>query len=65
MFGFALYAALGILARLMPQLQVFFVAMPINILFGFVLMALLLGSMMTMFLNFTPAHGAIFVTRHG
>jgi flagellar biosynthesis protein FliR len=51
-FGFALYAALGILARLMPQLQVFFVAMPINILFGFVLFALLLGSMMTLFLNF-------------
>jgi len=51
-FGFALYAALGILARLMPQLQVFFVAMPINILFGFVLLALLLGSMMTLFLNF-------------
>ena len=51
-FGFALYAALGILARLMPQLQVFFVAMPINILFGFVLFSLLLGSMMTLFLNF-------------
>ena len=51
-FGFALYAALGILARLMPQLQVFFVALPINILFGFVLVALLLGSMMTLFLNF-------------
>lgn len=51
-FGFALYAALGVLARLMPQLQVFFVAMPINILFGFVLLALLLGSMMTLFLNF-------------
>jgi flagellar biosynthetic protein FliR len=51
-FGFALYAALGILARLMPQLQVFFVAMPINIMFGFVLLSLLLGSMMTLFLNF-------------
>lgn len=51
-FGFALYAGLGILARLMPQLQVFFVAMPINILFGFVLLALLLGSMMTLFLTF-------------
>ena len=49
------YAALGILARLMPQLQVFFVAMPINILFGFVLMALLLGSMMTLFLNYYAA----------
>ncbi len=60
-FGFALYAALGILARLMPQLQVFFVAMPINIMFGFVLMALLLGSMMTLFLNFYASNMAAFL----
>jgi flagellar biosynthesis protein FliR len=60
-FGFALYAALGILARLMPQLQVFFVAMPINIMFGFVLLALLLGSMMTLFLNFYSAQMAQFL----
>ncbi len=60
-FGFALYAALGILARLMPQLQVFFVALPINILFGFVLMALLLGSMMTLFLNFYASEMANFL----
>jgi flagellar biosynthetic protein FliR len=60
-FGFALYAALGILARLMPQLQVFFVAMPINIMFGFVLLALLLGSMMTLFLNFYASQMAVFL----
>ncbi|MGZ5989801.1 MAG: flagellar biosynthetic protein FliR, partial [Rhizomicrobium sp.] len=60
-FGFALYAALGILARLMPQLQVFFVAMPINIMFGFVLMALLLGSMMTLFLTFYSTEMANFL----
>jgi flagellar biosynthetic protein FliR len=60
-FGFALYAALGILARLMPQLQVFFVAMPINIMFGFVLLALLLGSMMTLFLNFYTTQMAQFL----
>ncbi|HXC54775.1 MAG TPA: flagellar biosynthetic protein FliR [Rhizomicrobium sp.] len=60
-FGFALYAALGILAKLMPQLQVFFVAMPINIMFGFVLLALLLGSMMTLFLNFYSAQMAQFL----
>lgn len=60
-FGFALYAALGILARLMPQLQVFFIALPINILFGFVLMALLLGSMMTLFLNFYSSEMANFL----
>ena len=50
-FGFAVYAALGVLARLMPQLQVFFLAMPINILCGFLIMMLLIGSIMTMFLN--------------
>lgn len=60
-FGFALYAALGILARLMPQLQVFFVAVPINILFGFVLIALLLGSMMTLFLSFYSSQMANFL----
>lgn len=51
-FGFAVNAAFGVLARLMPQLQVFFVAMPVNILVGFLLLALLIGSMMTLFLNF-------------
>jgi flagellar biosynthetic protein FliR len=60
-FGFALYAALGILARLMPQLQVFFVAVPINIMFGFVVLALLLGTMMTLFLNFYSAQMAQFL----
>jgi len=60
-FGFALYAALGILARLMPQLQVFFVAVPINIMFGFVVLALLLGSMMTLFLNFYSTQMAQFL----
>jgi len=51
-FGFAVYAALGVLARLMPQLQVFFVAAPINILCGFLLMMGLIGTMLTVFLNF-------------
>jgi flagellar biosynthesis protein FliR len=51
-FGFAVYAALGVLAKLMPQLQVFFVAVPINILCGFVIMLAMLGSMITLFLSF-------------
>jgi flagellar biosynthetic protein FliR len=51
-FGFAVNAATGLLARMMPQLQIFFIAMPINILAGFLLMMLLLGSMMTIFLNY-------------
>ena len=51
-FSFATTAAIGVLARLMPQLQVFFIATPINILTGFLLMMLVLGTMMTVFLNY-------------
>jgi len=51
-FGFAVNAATGLLARMMPQLQIFFIAMPINILAGFLLMMLVLGSMMTVFLSY-------------
>jgi flagellar biosynthetic protein FliR len=51
-FGLLTYATLGILSRLMPQLQIFFLAMPINILTGFVLLMLFLGVMMSAFLDF-------------
>jgi flagellar biosynthetic protein FliR len=51
-FGFAVYAGLGVLAKMMPQLQIFFVAVPINILCGFVIMLAMLGSMITLFLNY-------------
>jgi flagellar biosynthetic protein FliR len=60
-FGFALYAALGVLAKLMPQLQVFFVAVPINIAAGFVIMLALLGAMMTLFLNYYTTSMALFL----
>jgi flagellar biosynthetic protein FliR len=51
-FGFAVNASIGLLARLMPQLQVFFIAMPINILAGFFIVMLLIGTMMTAFLDY-------------
>ena len=51
-FSLAVNASIGLLARLMPQLQVFFIAQPINILAGFFLMMLLMGSLMTIFLNY-------------
>jgi flagellar biosynthetic protein FliR len=60
-FGFAVYAGLGVLARLMPQLQIFFVAVPINILAGFVIMLALLGSMITVFLNYYATSMAVFL----
>jgi len=60
-FGFAVNAAFGVLARMMPQLQVFFVAMPVNILVGFLLLVLLLGSMMTLFLDFYTSQMGTFL----
>jgi flagellar biosynthetic protein FliR len=50
--GFAVNASMGLLARMMPQLQVFFIAAPINIISGFLLMALIISAMMTLFLNY-------------
>lgn len=60
-FGFAVYAALGVLAKLMPQLQVFFVAVPINILCGFVIMLAMLGSMITLFLTYYTNSMGVFL----
>ncbi len=51
-FGLIFYLALGILSKLMPQVQIFFVAMPANILLGFALLAVLLGAIMMWFLAF-------------
>ncbi|HEV7960449.1 MAG TPA: flagellar biosynthetic protein FliR [Rhizomicrobium sp.] len=60
-FGFAVYAGLGLLARLMPQLQVFFLAMPINLLSGFAIMFAMLGAMITLFLNYYTASMGAFL----
>ena len=43
-FGLVFYLGLGLLARLMPQLQVFFIAMPANIAVGLILFAILITS---------------------
>ena len=50
-FGLIFYFGLGILARLMPQVQIFFVAQPANIIIGFMMFAALLGVMMMWFLG--------------
>ena len=59
-FGLVLYGAAGVVSRLMPQLQIFFLAMPLNILAGFVLLVLLMGAMMIWFLDvLRDAHDAL------
>lgn len=50
-FGLIFYMGLGILSRLMPQIQVFFIAMPANIAIGIILVALLLTMMMGWYLD--------------
>jgi flagellar biosynthesis protein FliR len=40
-----------VLARLMPQMQVFFVGLPLSIMLGFLILALVLGAMMATFLG--------------
>jgi flagellar biosynthetic protein FliR len=51
-FGLLFNLGLGVLSRLMPQMQVFFVALPASILIGFLFLILVLGSMMGLFLDY-------------
>lgn len=51
-FGLIFNVGLGVLARLMPQMQVFFIAMPASILLGFAVLALVLSAMMGVFLSY-------------
>jgi flagellar biosynthesis protein FliR len=45
-FGLLFNLGLGLLSRLMPQMQVFFVGMPLSILAGFMMLFLLISAMM-------------------
>lgn len=51
-FGLVFYLGVGILTRLIPQVQVFFLAMPANIMLGLILFMLLLSTMMMWFLDY-------------
>lgn len=50
-FGLIFYLGLGVLSRLMPQTQIFFIAMPLNILIGFTILAIALGGMALVWLE--------------
>ena len=50
-YGMVFTGAMGVLARLMPTLQIFFVAMPAQLLVGLGLLAVTLSSMMIWFLD--------------
>lgn len=59
-FGLVFYLGIGILGRLMPQLQVFFVAMPATISVGLILLAFLLTMIMGWYLMHFENHMAMF-----
>ncbi len=46
-FGLLFNLGLGVLSRLMPQMQVFFVGLPLSILLGFLILLVVVGAMMT------------------
>lgn len=51
-FGILFNLGLGVLSRMMPQMQVFFVGVPLSILAGFLLLAFVIGAMMMSFLGY-------------
>jgi flagellar biosynthetic protein FliR len=48
-FGLLFNLGLGVLSRLMPQMQVFFIGLPLSIMLGLALLLLVLGAMMGTF----------------
>ena len=51
-FGLVFNIGLGVLARLMPAMQVYFVGVPLSIMLGFVILAAVLAGMMTTYLDY-------------
>ncbi|TAK49683.1 MAG: flagellar type III secretion system protein FliR [Xanthobacteraceae bacterium] len=51
-FGLVFNLGLGVLARLMPQMQVFFIGMPLSILAGFLILVAVIATMMGSFLDY-------------
>lgn len=51
-FGLVFNLGLGVLARLMPQMQVYFVGVPLSILAGFLILGLVISALMGAFLDY-------------
>jgi flagellar biosynthetic protein FliR len=51
-FGLLFNLGLGILSRLMPQMQVFFIGLPLSILLGLLLLLLVIGAMLGTFTGY-------------
>jgi flagellar biosynthetic protein FliR len=51
-FGLLFNFGLGVLSRLMPQMQVFFIGLPLSIMLGLLLLLLVIGAMMGTFVGY-------------
>ena len=56
------FMGLGMLARLMPQLQIFFVGLPIQITGGIFLFSVILSGLFTVFINYYGTHLNEYIT---
>lgn len=50
--GLLMYAALALMQRIMPQIQLFLVILPVQIWGGFILLSLTMGSIMSLWLHY-------------
>ncbi len=55
-YGLVFYLAIGLISKLMPQVQIFFIAMPLNILMGLVILMFTVGMIMTWFSAYFEDH---------
>jgi flagellar biosynthetic protein FliR len=62
-FGLLFNLGLGVLSRLMPQMQVFFVGLPLSILAGFLVLLLAIGAMMGVFLGLVESVFSVLAPR--
>ena len=51
-FSLVFFVTLGVVSRLMPQLQIFFIGLPIQMLMGFTIIIAILGTMVEVFLSY-------------
>ena len=49
--GIIVYVSMGLIARLMPQIHIFFIALPLQIALGLTVLALTLSASMMLFLD--------------
>ena len=51
-FGLLFNFGLGVLSRLIPQMQVFFIGLPLSIMLGLLLLLVVIGAMMGTFVDY-------------